>query len=111
MVDIRNRQERRQIIGHNGFPGIGGVVGNGELTVSFRPHGNGIGAGSVGEELQIHRIKAVRLQKDAVHDAEHGAVAAAGAAHLVDDGPVIAFFPEGMCRIVHDNTRLSVLSV
>ena len=61
--------------------------------------------------VQIHRIKAVRLQKDAVHDAEHGAVAAAGAAHLVDDGPVIAFFPEGMCRIVHDNTRLSVLSV
>ena len=40
--------------GHNGFPGIGGVVGNGKFAVSLRPLGNGIHASGIGEELQNH---------------------------------------------------------
>ena len=38
--------------GHNTFTCGGGVIGNGELTVSFLPGSNLIGAGCIGEELQ-----------------------------------------------------------
>ena len=42
--------------GHLGFPGVRRAVGDSELTVCFRPLGNGIGAGGIREELQNHII-------------------------------------------------------
>lgn len=62
-------------------------------------------AGAAADALfQVHGIQAVRLQNDAVHHAEHGAVAAAGAADGVDDGAAEALASEGMRGIVHKGT-------
>ena len=47
---------RRHFNGHSGLAGIRGTVGNGKLSVRFRPSGNGIGAGRVRKEFQHHIV-------------------------------------------------------
>ena len=46
----------RHLNGHSGLAGIRGTVGNGKLSVRFRPFGNGIGAGCIRKEFQHHIV-------------------------------------------------------
>ena len=47
---------RRHFNGHSGLAGVRGTVGNGKLSICFRPSGNGIGAGRVRKEFQHHIV-------------------------------------------------------
>ena len=47
---------RRHFNGHSGLAGIRGTVGNGKLSIRFRPFGNGIGAGRIRKEFQHHIV-------------------------------------------------------